>query len=155
MATMQRAMKVAWIASKGAIVGGAVYISIDQGIWTDTNHLKLQETLKTIREMMPMDINVTESLPIPKADDANVNYRSYWNSGVFWTFRTIADFPSKVIGLKDYIFDFATPPPPLPSVESTEQVAEVALEAVPVEVISESVEPLEVAAVAQENENKE
>merc|ERR1711970_1511391 len=78
--------------------------------------------------MMPVDINVTESLPLPKADDTNINYRSYWNSGVFWTFGTIADSPSKVISLKDYLLDFASSPPPLPSAESTEQVAEVTLE---------------------------
>lgn len=151
---MQKLMKVGWFGTKGAIVGGAVYVSIDQGIWTDTNHRKLQETMKNIREIMPVDINVTESLPLPKADDENVNYRSYWNSGVFWTFGTIADFPSKVISLKDYLFDFASSPPPLPSTEVIEQkVQEVTSEAAHVEVISESAEPLEVAAVVQENEN--
>jgi len=153
---MQKLMKVGWFGTKGAIVAGAVYVSIDQGIWTDSNHLKLRETMKNIREMIPVDLNVAESLPLPKKDDENVNFRSYWNSGVFWTFGTIADFPSKVISLKDSVVGFATSPAPLPSATPAE-VAEVAAAAVVAvdEVILESSEPLEAAAVAQENENKE
>merc|ERR1712106_103831 len=122
--------------------------------------------------MIPVDLNVAESLPsaivdpfntvqglinkyLPKKDDENVNFRSYWNSGVFWTFGTIADFPSKVISLKDTVVGFATSPSPLPAAPA--EVAEVAAAAVVAvdEVILESPEPLEAAAVAQENEIKE
>merc|ERR1719209_145763 len=106
--------------------------------------------------MIPVDLNVAESLPLPKKDDENVNFRSYWNSGVFWTFGTIADFPSKVISLKGSVVGFATSPAPLPSATPAE-VAEVAAAAAVVavnEVILESSGPLEAAAVAQENENK-
>merc|ERR1712128_189367 len=102
--------------------------------------------------MIPVDLNVAESLPLPKKDDENVNFRSYWNSGVFWTFGTIADFPSKVISLKDTVVGFATSPSPLPAAPA--EVAEVAAAVVVAvdEVILESPEPLEAAAVAQENE---
>lgn len=50
-------------------------------------------------------------LQLPKKDDVNVNFRSYWNSGVFYTFDFIANIPSKVGNLKDYIVDFASSPP--------------------------------------------
>ena len=49
-------------------------------------------------------------LQLPKKDDVNVNFRSYWNSGVFYTFDFIANIPSKVGNLKDYIVDFASSP---------------------------------------------
>jgi len=163
---MQKLMKVAWFGTKGAIVGGAVYVSIDQAIWTETNHVKLQETIRNIKEMLPGDLNVAENIPtaivdpinifhglineyLPKKDDVNVNFRSYWNAGVFWTFGTIADLPSKVIGLKDSLFQFASPPPPLPVENSSVS------ETVSADVAPEKTELLEVVAVEQETQDKE
>lgn len=49
-------------------------------------------------------------LHLPKKEDVNINFRSYWNTGVFYTFDFIANLPSKVVGLKDYLVDFASSP---------------------------------------------
>lgn len=49
-------------------------------------------------------------LHLPKKEDVNINFRSYWNTGVFYTFDFIANLPSKVVSLKDYVVDFASSP---------------------------------------------
>ena len=49
-------------------------------------------------------------LQLPKKEEVNINFRSYWNAGVFYTFDFIANIPSKVVGLKDYMVDFASSP---------------------------------------------
>lgn len=59
-------------------------------------------------------------LTIPKKEVVNVNFRSYWNTGVFYTFDFIANIPAHTAGIKDYIVGFATSPPAIPAKASEE-----------------------------------
>lgn len=58
-----------------------------------------------------MSAFVLQYLHLPKKEDVNINFRSYWNAGVFYTFDFVANLPSKVVSLKDYAMDFASSPP--------------------------------------------
>lgn len=58
-----------------------------------------------------MNSFVFQYLKLPKKEDVNINFRSYWNTGVFYTFDFIANLPSKIVSLKDYVADFASSPP--------------------------------------------
>lgn len=58
-----------------------------------------------------MNSFVFQYLKLPKKEDVNINFRSYWNTGVFYTFDFIANVPSKIVSLKDYVADFASSPP--------------------------------------------
>lgn len=67
---------------------------------------------------------VFQYLHLPKKEDVNINFRSYWNAGVFYTFDFIANLPSKVINLKDYVVDFASSPSVSDKKEESEKVEE-------------------------------
>ncbi|KAK8385446.1 hypothetical protein O3P69_016338 [Scylla paramamosain] len=106
---MNKVLKAAWFATKVGIGGGVVYVTVDQGIWGSSHHSTA--AYERLFDIMPGTKSVSEKyLQLPKKDDVNVNFRSYWNSGVFYTFDFIANLPSKVGNLKDYIVDFASSP---------------------------------------------
>ncbi|XP_045121681.1 MICOS complex subunit MIC13-like [Portunus trituberculatus] len=106
---MNKVLKAAWFATKIGIGGGVVYVTVDQGIWGSSHHSTA--AYERLFDIMPGTKSVSEKyLQLPKKDDVNVNFRSYWNSGVFYTFDFIANIPSKVGNLKDYIVDFASSP---------------------------------------------
>ncbi|KAK3865151.1 hypothetical protein Pcinc_029220 [Petrolisthes cinctipes] len=107
---MNKFVKIAWFSTKAAIGGGVVYITVDQGIWG--NSRSTSAAYDRLYDIMPGTKSVSEKyLHFPKKDDVNINFRSYWNTGVFYTFDFVANFPSKVGSLKDYIVDFASSPP--------------------------------------------
>lgn len=95
-------------------------------------------------------MNVFQYLHLPKKEDVNINFRSYWNTGVFYTFDFIANLPSKVVNLKDYFVDFATSPPgdgkqdeQAEKVEESKAAAEVAAPAPAPEVPASQEKPTE------------
>ncbi|KAK8747510.1 hypothetical protein OTU49_016428 [Cherax quadricarinatus] len=107
---MSKILKVAWFVTKVGIGGGIVYVTVDQGIWGNSH--QAAAAYDRVYDIMPGTKSVSEKyLHLPKKEDVNVNFRSYWNSGVFYTFDFIANIPTKVIGIKDAILDFASSPP--------------------------------------------
>nr|XP_045625204.1 MICOS complex subunit MIC13-like [Procambarus clarkii] len=107
---MKKILKAAWFATKVGIGGGVVYVTVDQGIWGDGH--RAAAVYDRLYDIMPGTKSVSEKyLHLPKKDDVNVNFRSYWNTGVFYTFDFIANLPTKVVGIKDSIVDFASSPP--------------------------------------------
>ncbi|KAK7086624.1 hypothetical protein SK128_022763 [Halocaridina rubra] len=97
---MKKVLKLAWFATKVGIGGGVVYFTVDQGVWGDSR--QAAATYDRLYDIMPGTKNVSlKYLTLPKTDDVNINFRSYWNSGVFFVFDFLANLPSKMIGLKD------------------------------------------------------
>ncbi|XP_050719676.1 MICOS complex subunit MIC13-like [Eriocheir sinensis] len=107
---MTKLLKTAWFATKVGIGGGVVYLTVDQGIWGSSH--QATAAYDRLFDIMPGTKSVSEKyLKLPKKEDVNINFRSYWNTGVFYTFDFIANLPSKVVNLKDYVVDFASSPP--------------------------------------------
>ncbi|KAG7156471.1 uncharacterized protein LOC121853717 [Homarus americanus] len=118
--TMNKVLKVAWFATKVGIGGGVIYVTVDQGIWGDSH--RAAATYDRLYDIMPGTKSVSEKyLQLPKKDDVNINFRSYWNTGIFYTFDFIANLPSKIVRLKDVIIDFATSPP-VPDKQNEQQL---------------------------------
>ncbi|XP_071523926.1 MICOS complex subunit MIC13 [Panulirus ornatus] len=106
---MNKVLKIAWFATKVGIGGGVVYVTVDQGIWG--NSRQTVATYDRLYDIMPGTKSVSEKyLQLPKKEVVNVNFRSYWNSGVFTTFDFIANLPENVVGIKDSIIEFVTSP---------------------------------------------
>ncbi|XP_066953854.1 MICOS complex subunit MIC13 [Macrobrachium rosenbergii] len=104
---MNKVLKAAWFATKVGIGGGVVYITIDQGIWG--NSRQSSAVYDRLYDIMPGTKKVSEKyLLLPKPDDVNVNFRSYWNSGVFYTFDFVANVPQKIGNVKNMVVGFVS-----------------------------------------------
>ncbi|KAG0720863.1 MICOS complex subunit MIC13 QIL1 [Chionoecetes opilio] len=143
---MSNVLKTAWFATKVGIGGGVIYLTVDQGIWGSSQ--QATAAYDRVFDIMPGTKSVSEKyLNLPKKEDVNINFRSYWNTGVFYTFDFVANVPSKVVSLKDYVVDFATSPPAVAKKGDETSKAE---ESTPVQ--SEAAVAPEVSAeAAQEN----
>ncbi|XP_076051581.1 uncharacterized protein LOC143031518 [Oratosquilla oratoria] len=104
---MNKFLKVAWFTTKVGLGGGIVYITVDQGVFGNSH--TTAATYDKLYGIMPGTKTVAEKLP--KKDDVNVNFRSHWNTGIFYTFDFLANLPGKVGSLKDYTVDLLTPAP--------------------------------------------
>ncbi|XP_068247360.1 MICOS complex subunit MIC13 [Palaemon carinicauda] len=104
---MNKVLKAAWFATKVGIGGGVVYITIDQGIWG--NSRQSSAAYERLYDIMPGTKKVSEKYSLlPKPDVVNVNFRSYWNSGVFYTFDFVANIPEKIGNVKNTVVDFVS-----------------------------------------------
>ncbi|XP_064088769.1 MICOS complex subunit MIC13-like [Macrobrachium nipponense] len=104
---MNKVLKAAWFATKVGIGGGVVYITIDQGIWGNSH--QSSAVYDRLYDIMPGTKKVSEKyLLLPKPDDVNVNFRSYWNSGVFYTFDFVANIPQKIGNVKNMVVGFVS-----------------------------------------------
>ncbi|XP_042855745.1 uncharacterized protein LOC122242517 [Penaeus japonicus] len=104
---MSKVLKAAWFGTKIGLGVGVVYATVDQGIWGDSR--QAAAAYDRLYDIMPGTKNVSEKyLQLPKKEDVNINFRSYWNTGVFYTFDFIANIPSKVTGLKDSAVDLVS-----------------------------------------------
>ncbi|XP_027235910.1 uncharacterized protein QIL1 isoform X2 [Penaeus vannamei] len=102
---MSKVLKAAWFGTKVGLGVGVVYATVDQGIWGSSR--QAAAAYDRLYDIMPGTKNVSEKyLQLPKKEDVNINFRSYWNTGIFYTFDFIANIPTKIIGLKDSTVDF-------------------------------------------------
>ncbi|XP_063600559.1 uncharacterized protein LOC134776743 [Penaeus indicus] len=104
---MSKVLKAAWFGTKVGLGVGVVYATVDQGIWGSSK--EAAAAYDRLYDIMPGTKNVSEKyLQLPKKEDVNINFRSYWNTGVFYSFDFIANIPTKIVGLKDSAVGFVS-----------------------------------------------
>ncbi|XP_026322355.1 MICOS complex subunit MIC13 homolog QIL1 [Hyposmocoma kahamanoa] len=83
---------------KSAVLGGAVYYTIDKGMWKDsaTTNALYEELEKGIspyvgelKKKIPYELP-----PLPTNDRASYLLKYYWNTGVKNTFKLLVDLPT-------------------------------------------------------------
>ncbi|CAK1545917.1 unnamed protein product [Leptosia nina] len=82
---------------KSAILGSAVYYTVDKGVWKDSaTTSELYKELENgvspyvgeLRKQIPYELP-----PLPSNDRISYLFKYYWNSGVKTTFRFLVDLP--------------------------------------------------------------
>ncbi|XP_045447046.1 MICOS complex subunit MIC13 homolog QIL1 [Melitaea cinxia] len=83
---------------KSAILGSAVYYTVDKGVWKDSaTTSELYEELEKgvspyvgeFKKQIPYELP-----PLPSNDRLTYLFKYYWNSGVKATFRFLVDLPT-------------------------------------------------------------
>ncbi|GBP35905.1 MICOS complex subunit MIC13 homolog QIL1 [Eumeta japonica] len=83
---------------KSAILGSAVYYTVDKGVWKDsqTTSALYEELEKGVspyagefKKKIPYELP-----PLPSSDRLSYLFKYYWNCGVKATFRFLADLPT-------------------------------------------------------------
>ncbi|XP_053604210.1 MICOS complex subunit MIC13 homolog QIL1 [Plodia interpunctella] len=83
---------------KSAVLGSAVYYTIDKGVWKDSTTTKsLYEDLE--KGVSPYVGELTKQIPyelppLPSNDRLSYLFKYYWNCGVKSTFRFLVDLPT-------------------------------------------------------------
>ncbi|KAK7098773.1 MICOS complex subunit MIC13-like [Littorina saxatilis] len=85
------AVSIAKTLTKVVIGGGAVYATVQQGVWT-TNTADSSKVLETVRNSVAPTASEYIS-KIPSMREVNNSVVSLWNKGVTTTFHTVADAP--------------------------------------------------------------
>ncbi|KAI5637414.1 protein QIL1 domain-containing protein [Phthorimaea operculella] len=107
---------------KSAILGGAVYYTIEKGVWKDSaTTTALYEELE--RGMSPYVGELKEQIPyslpaLPKNDRISYLFKYYWNTGVKATFRFLVDLPDHASDAASKTYNFIST-----SLEATEPSA--------------------------------
>ncbi|KAI8424097.1 hypothetical protein MSG28_002704 [Choristoneura fumiferana] len=106
---------------KSAILGSAVYYTIEKGVWKDSaTTAALYEDLEKgaspyvgeLKKQIPYELP-----PLPSNDRVSYLFKYYWNSGVKATFRFLVDLPTHVSDLTNKTIDLVSST--LESVEPT------------------------------------
>ncbi|XP_011551416.3 MICOS complex subunit MIC13 homolog QIL1 [Plutella xylostella] len=83
---------------KSAILGSAVYYTIDRGVWKDSDKTAaIYEELEKgaspyvgeLKKQIPYELP-----PLPSNDRISYLFQYYWNCGVKSTFRFLVDLPT-------------------------------------------------------------
>ncbi|XP_013200207.1 MICOS complex subunit MIC13 homolog QIL1 [Amyelois transitella] len=83
---------------KSAVLGSAVYYTIDKGVWKDSSTTSaLYEDLEKgvspyvgeLKKQIPYELP-----PLPSNDRLTYLFKYYWNCGVKSTFRFLVDLPT-------------------------------------------------------------
>ncbi|XP_028156791.1 MICOS complex subunit MIC13 homolog QIL1 [Ostrinia furnacalis] len=83
---------------KSAVLGGAVYYTIDKGVWKDSTATSaIYEDLE--KGVSPYVGNLKKQIPyelppLPSNDRVSYLFKYYWNCGVKATFRFLVDLPT-------------------------------------------------------------
>ncbi|KAK6184919.1 hypothetical protein SNE40_007270 [Patella caerulea] len=86
------AATVVKVATKVAVGVGAVYVTVDQGVW-GTNSQAVKAVDKVRSSVLPAANDYVKS--IPSLNDINNSVLRTWNSGVKMTFSMVSNAPSK------------------------------------------------------------
>ncbi|XP_067653777.1 MICOS complex subunit MIC13-like, partial [Haliotis asinina] len=81
------------LASKLAVGAGAVYVTIDQGVWNNSSNGS-QALEKVKGSVLPAATDYAKQ--IPSLDDVNNTVLSGWNSGVKTVFHYVSSAPDTV-----------------------------------------------------------
>ncbi|CAF4814313.1 unnamed protein product [Pieris macdunnoughi] len=95
---------------KSAILGSAVYYTVDKGVWKDsTTTAELYKELEDgvspyvgeLKKQIPYELP-----PLPTNDRISYLFKYYWNSGVKATFRFLVNLPTHTsnAAVKSYEF---------------------------------------------------
>ncbi|XP_026496894.1 MICOS complex subunit MIC13 homolog QIL1 [Vanessa tameamea] len=114
---------------KSAILGSAVYYTVDKGVWKDsakTNELyqELEKGMSPyvgeLKKQIPYELP-----PLPSNDRLTYLFKYYWNSGVKATFTFLVDLPTHASNAttKSYNFISAAIEPVEPSPASSQEKA--------------------------------
>ncbi|KAJ0178947.1 hypothetical protein K1T71_005722 [Dendrolimus kikuchii] len=108
---------------KSAVLGSAVYYTIDKGVWKDSATTSaLYEDLESgvspyvgeLKKQIPYELP-----PLPSNDRVSYLFKYYWNCGVKATFRFLVDLPSHTTNAATKAYDFISTsleaPPPSPT----------------------------------------
>ncbi|XP_067143125.1 uncharacterized protein QIL1 [Centruroides vittatus] len=88
-------MKIIKNILKLGIASGAVYVTVDQGIWSDNKtSAKALQVLQSYYEMIP-GIN-SYKLELFKKNEFSQKTAEYWNSGVKYCFSGLAQLPTTI-----------------------------------------------------------
>ncbi|CAH2229927.1 MICOS complex subunit MIC13 homolog QIL1-like [Pararge aegeria] len=97
---------------KSAILGSAVYYTVDKGVWKDsTTTSELYEELEKgvspyageLRKQIPYELP-----PLPSNDRLTYLFKYYWNCGVKTTFRFLVDLPTHASNAAIKTYDFVS-----------------------------------------------
>ncbi|XP_049842393.1 MICOS complex subunit MIC13 homolog QIL1 [Schistocerca gregaria] len=85
---------------KAGVAGGAVYYTVEQGVWNDSNrttelHRRIQENMRPLIQQIPIDMKIPD---LPKSGELSHDAQHLWNSGVKATFSFLGDLPSLLTG---------------------------------------------------------
>ncbi|XP_074661464.1 MICOS complex subunit MIC13-like [Tubulanus polymorphus] len=83
---------VKWTAKFG-IVGGAVYVTVKEGIW-DSSHNGYRALTKVRTTVLPTANEYF--MKIPSVNDSSQKVAIYWNCGVETTFKAIEESPKTI-----------------------------------------------------------
>ncbi|CAH0763926.1 unnamed protein product [Diatraea saccharalis] len=95
---------------KSAILGGAVYYTIDKGVWKDSSTTAaIYDDLEKgaspyvgeLKKQIPYELP-----PLPSNDRVSYLFKYYWNSGVKATFRFLVNLPTHASDATDKALDF-------------------------------------------------
>ncbi|XP_045766113.1 MICOS complex subunit MIC13 homolog QIL1 [Maniola jurtina] len=97
-------------AVKSALLGSAVYYTVDKGVWKDSSTTsELYDELEKgvspyvgeLKKQIPYELP-----PLPSNDRLSYLFKYYWNSGVKATFRFLVDLPTHAsdAAIKTYNF---------------------------------------------------
>ncbi|CAH0729308.1 unnamed protein product, partial [Brenthis ino] len=114
---------------KSAILGSAVYYTVDKGVWKDSaTTSELYEELENgvspyvgeFKKQIPYELP-----PLPSNDRLTYLCKYYWNSGVKATFRFLVDLPSHATNAATKTYDFISTSLETaePSVDSSQEKA--------------------------------
>ncbi|XP_072173445.1 MICOS complex subunit MIC13-like [Diadema setosum] len=89
---------------KLGVGGGAIYVSVEQGVWGSS-----LDGAKTMRSLTGSLKTQDEYLrQIPSSEQLSSNLKQGWNSGVKWTFSSLAAGPEKVKELGNQAVGYIT-----------------------------------------------
>ncbi|XP_022825030.1 MICOS complex subunit MIC13 homolog QIL1 [Spodoptera litura] len=95
---------------KSAVLGSAVYYTIDKGVWKDsaTTSALYDELEKgvspyvgEIKKQIPYELP-----PLPTNDRASYLFKHYWNNGVKATFSFLVDLPTHTSNACSKAYDY-------------------------------------------------
>ncbi|CAH0407243.1 unnamed protein product [Chilo suppressalis] len=90
---------------KSAVLGAAVYYTIDKGVWRDSSVTSaIYDDLEQgaspyvgeLKKQIPYELP-----PLPSNDRVSYLFKYYWNSGVKATFRFLVDLPTHASNTAD------------------------------------------------------
>ncbi|CAG4918314.1 unnamed protein product [Colias eurytheme] len=95
---------------KSAILGSAVYYTVDKGVWKDSSttaelYKELEEGVSPyvgeVKKQIPYELP-----PLPSNDRISYLFKYYWNCGVKTTFRFLVDLPTHTSNAAVKTYDY-------------------------------------------------
>ncbi|KAG6457461.1 MICOS complex subunit MIC13 homolog QIL1 [Manduca sexta] len=95
---------------KSAILGSAVYYTIDKGVWKDSaTTTAIYEDLEKgmspyvgeLKKQIPYELP-----PLPSNDRISYLFKYYWNCGVKTTFKFLVDLPTHTSNAASKTYEF-------------------------------------------------
>ncbi|XP_012216307.1 MICOS complex subunit MIC13 homolog QIL1 isoform X2 [Linepithema humile] len=94
-------MGVVRFAVKATLVGGIVYYSVQQGLWSKSeNTVQLYGRIYNnvapyVKDNIPKEV-ISELPPLPNTNDLSNSVKSSWNKGIIASTKFLSETPSHV-----------------------------------------------------------